>query len=287
MTRLVDTVRHMRWAGPPDLAMWNEAAKGPLLRVIDAQSVFEYTKHYDNGKLQPPKVCGLPGNFRPAFPNLWIEWLWRGLFRDDRDVLCDYQVAVHTLHVEGTARESERFAALVVRRKVGEALVKQQYKPFEFVVAKDGELLVASELLHDAEADRGAAAALSFFLIASAVIRFTNYRNARLIEHGPTRAQRRRHERCGEPLPLRYSTIAIDPLRPRRPGVAASTLSADEAASAWHLVRGHEVTYRADRPMFGNPKLHGTFWVPAHERGSKERGVVVSDYRVQAPRGRL
>lgn len=40
-------------------------------------------------------------------------------------------------------------------------------------------------------------------------------------------------------------------------------------------------TYTEDGPMFGNPKLVGDFWVPAHIRGSKQAGFVNKDYCVE------
>lgn len=48
-----------------------------------------------------------------------------------------------------------------------------------------------------------------------------------------------------------------------------------------HVVRGHFASYTDDAPLFG--KYTGTFWKPAHTRGSAEQGVVVKDYDVQAP----
>lgn len=42
-------------------------------------------------------------------------------------------------------------------------------------------------------------------------------------------------------------------------------------------------TYSEDKPLFGRSGAHGNFWIPAHVRGTTERGVVVKDYAVQPP----
>jgi len=40
-------------------------------------------------------------------------------------------------------------------------------------------------------------------------------------------------------------------------------------------------TYTEDAPMFGNPKLVGDFYVPAHHRGSKQAGFAGKDYCIE------
>jgi len=49
---------------------------------------------------------------------------------------------------------------------------------------------------------------------------------------------------------------------------------------AYHLVRGHFATYSEERRLFG--KHVGTFFIPAHVRGSAEAGAVVKDYALAA-----
>src|SRR3990167_3444505 len=53
---------------------------------------------------------------------------------------------------------------------------------------------------------------------------------------------------------------------------------------ALHIVRGHPVTYTKEKPLFG--KYSGTFWKPAHARGSIEQGAVLKDYKVNAPQSK-
>jgi hypothetical protein len=58
----------------------------------------------------------------------------------------------------------------------------------------------------------------------------------------------------------------------------------DELKSAMarglHIVRGHFSTYTEDAPLFG--RIVGTFWIPAHVRGTASEGVISSEYSVSA-----
>jgi hypothetical protein len=47
-----------------------------------------------------------------------------------------------------------------------------------------------------------------------------------------------------------------------------------------HIVRGHFSTYTEDAPLFG--RITGTFWIPAHVRGTASEGLISSEYRVSA-----
>jgi hypothetical protein len=63
-----------------------------------------------------------------------------------------------------------------------------------------------------------------------------------------------------------------------RPTREYAPTPAGDAATAFHLCRGHFAEYTADKPLFGNPKLVGKFWHPPHTRGKKEHGEVIKDY---------
>jgi hypothetical protein len=79
---------------------------------------------------------------------------------------------------------------------------------------------------------------------------------------------------------LRYHVLEIDPMKEvlRREGGSET----NGLKKALHICRGHFATFTEARPLFG--KYAGTFWKPAHVRGTKEQGVVVKDYAVNAPR---
>lgn len=53
-----------------------------------------------------------------------------------------------------------------------------------------------------------------------------------------------------------------------------------EGIMPFHLCRGHFATYTADKPLFGNPKNVGRFWIPPHTKGKKERGEIIKDYAI-------
>lgn len=75
-----------------------------------------------------------------------------------------------------------------------------------------------------------------------------------------------------------FKTICINPFRNKSEGKALNTVAYELQRS--HIVRGHSVTYTADKPLFGKPWGVGTFWVPMHFRGNKKHGEVRKNYKV-------
>lgn len=92
-----------------------------------------------------------------------------------------------------------------------------------------------------------------------------------------SRQQIRRMVRMGA-RPAEFKTIVIDPLRAPSPG--KSTGEKRESHKSLHIARGHFAHYSDDKPLFG--KYTGTFWRPAHVRGSEDAGKVFKDYKVKA-----
>jgi hypothetical protein len=78
---------------------------------------------------------------------------------------------------------------------------------------------------------------------------------------------------------LRYHVLQIDPMKEvlRREGGSES----NGLKKALHICRGHFATYTEEKPLFG--RSTGTFWKPAHVRGTEKAGVVVKDYAVNVP----
>lgn len=77
---------------------------------------------------------------------------------------------------------------------------------------------------------------------------------------------------------IRYHVLDINPMKEvlrTEGGIESNGLK-----KAMHICRGHFATYAPEKPLFG--KVTGTFWVPAHVRGSVENGIVDKDYRVMA-----
>lgn len=89
----------------------------------------------------------------------------------------------------------------------------------------------------------------------------------------------RERQKAGLKPFLRYHTISIEPLK--SDSAVAGSMNPAGVRRALHIARGHFATYTAARPLFG--KYAGTFWVPSHVRGTAKQGVVISDYRVNAP----
>jgi len=80
---------------------------------------------------------------------------------------------------------------------------------------------------------------------------------------------------------IRYHTINIDPMKATLKSEGG--IEANGLKRALHICRGHFVTYTEDAPLFG--RLTGTYWKPAHVRGSATEGVVFSNYNVKGPQG--
>ena len=112
-------------------------------------------------------------------------------------------------------------------------------------------------------------------------IAFMHCKNMVLQPHDPDPAVARERKKAGLRPFVRYHTINIEPMK--RVLRTEGNIETEGLKKALHICRGHFATYSEERPLFG--KHAGTFWVPAHTRGSLKSGVVVSDYNVKAPKG--
>lgn len=80
-------------------------------------------------------------------------------------------------------------------------------------------------------------------------------------------------------LNLKYHTLSV--IKPGKTYIQNRKGCTNfEGSTPLHLCRGHLRTYTQERPLFG--KLSGTFFIPAHVRGSIDNGAVVKDYRLKA-----
>lgn len=84
--------------------------------------------------------------------------------------------------------------------------------------------------------------------------------------------QQKRKKKGKLPL-VSFYTLLIRPL---------TTKGRIEMERQWsnrvHLCRGHKRTYKNTAPLFG--KHIGSFWIPPHARGSKYKGLIVKDYKL-------
>lgn len=114
--------------------------------------------------------------------------------------------------------------------------------------------------------------------VAGLALSFMHCKNVHVIDAEPevSRQVRRLRSRAGLPPEPKHKTLVIDPMKEvlRREGGSERV----GLQRALHICRGHFSHYSDERPLFG--KYAGTFWVPAHVRGSTEAGAITKDYRV-------
>lgn len=115
------------------------------------------------------------------------------------------------------------------------------------------------------------------FLMA---IGFTHCKNVELIEGSRAEgALRKKQERkLGRPL-TEFKELVIDPHMTQKRVEGTTRAPSRGHAKSLHIARGHFAHYSEDKPLFG--KYTGTFWRPAHVRGSADVGTVYKDYKVK------
>jgi hypothetical protein len=86
----------------------------------------------------------------------------------------------------------------------------------------------------------------------------------------------KKKEKKGKPYFEKFYTLQIEPMTK----ILATEGRAGETGikQALHICRGHFKTYE-EKPLFG--KFQGTYWWPAHARGSIEIGRIKKDYEIK------
>jgi hypothetical protein len=115
------------------------------------------------------------------------------------------------------------------------------------------------------------------------VSQLLNCKNITTIAHDPMESVKsavREHWKKKGKQPLqKYYTLSV-----RVPGVKSSydhiPPAKDSRLVPLHTCRGHFSTYGLENKLFG--KYTGTFWIPAHVRGSINNGVIKKDYRLKS-----
>jgi hypothetical protein len=155
-----------------------------------------------------------------------------------------------------------------------------------FSVLKDGFLAIrplfstlgGQTILRECEQDyRDTWSAMTFPALLA--VSFMNCKKTTLEPIDPDPKLNRERRQAGLKPFLRYHTINIEPMKTvlRSEG----NIETEGLKRALHICRGHFATYSEERPLFG--RVAGTFWIPAHVRGSAKQGVVISDYDVKPP----
>jgi hypothetical protein len=91
----------------------------------------------------------------------------------------------------------------------------------------------------------------------------------------PPKLQKKHMKKHGKPKEV-YKILRIDPTHTTVRGKQPTHSS--EISKSLHICRGHFRTYTEEKKLFG--RLIGSFWIPAHLRGSAEIGEVKKDYSV-------
>lgn len=132
---------------------------------------------------------------------------------------------------------------------------------------------------HD-EPQSAAVRALAPFLMA---IGFLHCKNVELVEGQQVEGalRKKQEKKLGRPLTT-FKELVIDPSMTQKRYTETNGRPRQRGTRSLHIARGHFATYSEDRPLFG--KYSGTFWKPAHVRGSADIGTVAKDYAVKAPK---
>lgn len=96
-------------------------------------------------------------------------------------------------------------------------------------------------------------------------------------DHPPEIVKKKQERKLGRPL-VKFKTLEITVPKPRGENRQDKPIR-ESSDRMFHICRGHFAHYSDDKKLFG--KYTGTFWRPAHVRGSAEAGTVFKDYRVK------
>ena len=236
----------------------------------------------------------------PPFPIFFIEWNWPAIVYDEDGTPLtanDTQTTQAGMILVATAASPECYEWL--RGKFSEALLiqtKWTVQGLLFSTVLDGGILLSHRvgilldsegkwLTHYAESCTCNQGGGSVFAIVLLTLGFMQCKNVQRIDvtskEGPPPKWCRR-QKVSE---LKYHALQIDPNIGARPRADERKTEGDRSGKALHICRGHFAHFRDDgisRGLFGRRRF-GTFWIPAHTRGSLEHGRVVSTYNVKTP----
>ena len=146
-------------------------------------------------------------------------------------------------------------------------------------VAEDGTLLNfwmshASAQIPKDESMQVAAASL----VAWTTLSMLNCANIDTVEHKAPEAFQKARVKGGKKPFVSYHTVRVDlDKTPRQ--ITAPSLPGDGTAPRLHKKRGHMKDYRRGKGLFG--RLRGVWFWGDMEAGSKDEGVIISDYEVK------
>jgi hypothetical protein len=287
--RLIDLLLDEKFACPGivrrDEEAWDEylqAARTALTfcefaKVFDVQNIYEYAEAYK---------FGTSLDFRKDFASARLPF--RSLFFEFRSVGRDRSTRNGILAMESDEAGGTRLITLM--HFYGMEDGDDVFGPFALSYAlsdRDGNIVeppytaipwqpLLGTPWAEAKAEFAGGHQAPVVLLA---ISFMNCKNVATAEHEPDRQINRERRKAGLRPFVRHHTIDIEPMK--RVLKTEGRVETEGLRRALHVCRGHFAHYTEEKPLFG--KVAGTFWVPAHTRGSAQQGVVVSDYRFGAP----
>ncbi len=231
-------------------------------------------------------------NIAPPFEGAWfIEWLnpnEDGCMVLPQSGTLFYQVPPEDVSLfGGHFHEDAKWRYVVQRFESNHGVAGVWPSVYAVSVAASGAL-IGINILYQSDDDerfteiayKNAAFLLRVPLLALGYINCSNVgRDDQTKEYGPTPKWCRRM-RVPE---LKYQTIRLGKPGTRRRSPNGSRMTDSERAGfALHICRGHFAHYRKENGgLFGRGKDE-TIWIPAHARGSREHGQIVSNYEVVA-----
>jgi hypothetical protein len=163
-----------------------------------------------------------------------------------------------------------------------EAYVKRFLHPGTETVALDGEdsrgeVAVEPGLaaLRKRGLDCGRKLIFSAHAVSLKTMAMINLKNVSLVPER-TRPRRKVNKRSRDKPRYRFHVLEVKKVGKARTGTGTG---GQGRGVSLHSCRGH-VRDCTERGLFGNPGLKGRYWIPDHERGSRDEGVVIKDYRV-------
>lgn len=101
-----------------------------------------------------------------------------------------------------------------------------------------------------------------------------NCRNVRLVPE-PKSGLKELLNRHSKKQKIVYKVLVVDLMKPKTKSDHESIETGIK--KSLHICRGHFRTYTTEKPLFG--RLIGTYFIPAHMRGTSDVGIIEKDYK--------
>lgn len=262
------------------------AASMPKAVVIDASNVAAYVSRHGFSEASVPSMM-------PPYPVSWWETSKITPFLapsgwDQIGVLVDVFSHDRVFEEEGVGlvREIEhdiemKMFAYDRSSRTDDFLVVGQW---EMTLDKHGRVYRADngnpEIYGKGFSYQGADEGYGYIDWLLMAIGFTHCKNVEIVSAAPPpyKVRRKQELKLGRPL-TEFKELVIDPNATQKRTETGYRQARSGSTKSLHIARGHFAHYTEDKPLFG--KYTGTFWRPAHVRGSADAGIVYKDYKVK------